>query len=161
MRLIPALAMLLFVLPAAATATDLIGTIVPPYPEGTESRMGQCIEDASGDICAFSVSTLNANDGTVVAILAKALSHRVEGTAHWHVLDVHDAPQLEEGQMWAIEECVKDGTPDPATIGIVAYRDMGGWIETGETVWAIRFDRESQKLTELDPDAVECILPGS
>ena len=32
MRLIPALTMLLFVLPAAATATDLIGTIVPPYP---------------------------------------------------------------------------------------------------------------------------------
>lgn len=155
------LAALLSSLPALAQ-DKLIGKVVPPYPEGISSEMGKCIFDDDTEACQFAISTLNAADGAVIGVLAaKHLDRRIDDQSYWHVLDVQEAPPLGKGQMWAIEECHHRGLLDPAMIGIVTYRDKGGWLETGETVWAIRFDQKTQKLHTISPANVECVLPGS
>lgn len=155
-------AVLLFSLPAQAQH-ELIGNVVPPYPEGTSSEMGKCISDGDNDECQFAIATLNAANGAVIGVLAtKRLNPHADGQNDWHVFDALNAPALGKGQMWAIEECYRNGVPDPAMIGIVTYQDKGGWVETDETIWAVRFDLGIQKLLIVSTTEVpQCVLPGS
>ncbi|WP_404403567.1 hypothetical protein [Pelagibacterium halotolerans] len=150
-------------LAASVAASDLVGTIMPPYPEGLTSGMGACVPDLAGtDVCAFSISTLNDSEGDVVAVVASRLSHRdPDGAPFWETIDVQKPPLLEDGQTWAMEFCYFDGAPDSGTIGVVTYRDAGGWIETGQTVWAIRLDVQANSLVTVSPERVACELPGS
>lgn len=60
------------------------------------------------------------------------------------------------------DECYRNGVPDPAMIGIVTYQDKGGWVETDETIWAVRFDLGIQKLLIVSAaEAPQCVLPSS
>lgn len=145
---------------APASASDLVGSTVPPYPPGLSSSMGSCIADGE-EFCAWSIASLDDADQAVVAIAAKQLLERIDGKPVWKIIDVIEAPQTAEGQIWAFEECSVDGTVDPSVIGLVTFRDMGGWIETGETVWAARFDTDAGKIVVPEPSKVRCVLPGS
>jgi hypothetical protein len=149
----------IFLSACQAHAASLVGQTVPPYPAGFSSKWGNCIADR-GDICAYSISTLHDAAGDVIGVLGKKL---VRGGRHSRsrILDQMPVPRLQPGQLWAIEECRVHGREDPAVIGIVTYKDMGMWLETLDTVWAVRFDAPSKALVELDPTTTRCILPGS
>lgn len=159
MRTIAVLLVLLFVA-APASASDLIGRLVPPYPAGMASDMGTCIA-SKRDPCGYSIGTLNDAQGKILKVMALALSKRLKGVPVWRVIDIRDAPALARQQMWALEECAVDGKIDPTIIGAVSYRDMGGWIETKDTIWAIRFDVAAGRLEDVKLATVSCTLPGS
>lgn len=160
-RMIQAIALVVLLSSLPALAQDkLIGKVVPPYPKGVSSEMGMCISDGDSGGCEFTISTLNAADGAVIGVLAaKHLHRRIGPENYWHVLDVQKTPALGKGQMWAIGDCHLNDLPDPATIGIVTYRDRGGWVETDQTIWAVKFDLKTQKLLTISPTDVECVLP--
>lgn len=145
---------------APVWASELIGTTVPPYPNHLTSDMGSCIPYGD-EFCAYSIASLNKQDGSVAAVAAKQFINDVDGEPIWKIIDVLDAPTHADGQMWAFEECHVDGTLDPSLIGLVTFKDIGGWIETGETVWAARFDVEAKKLVMPELSKVQCVLPGS
>lgn len=147
-------------LAAPANASELVGAIVPPYPEGTSSDMGSCIAD-DHDICAYAIATLNGPDGTVVAILAQEFIEHASIEPVWEVTDMLDAPEPVDGAFWAFEECHVGSEFDASVIGLVTAIDMGGWLETLDTLWAVRLDVASGGLVELDPAEVHCVLPGS
>jgi hypothetical protein len=140
-------------------AASLVGQTVPPYPAGFSSKWGSCIADR-GDICAYSIATLHDAAGDVIGVLGKKLV-RGGSDPRSRILDQMPAPRLQPGQLWATEECRVRGREDSAAIGIVTYKDKGGWLETLDTVWAVRFDTQSKALVELDPETTRCILPGS
>ncbi|WP_173931092.1 hypothetical protein [Chelativorans sp. Marseille-P2723] len=143
-----------------AGASKLVGATVPPYPRGMTSDLASCIP-LNGNICAYSIATLNREDGSVVAVLAKPLAGLDDGKPVWEIVDEHEAPEQSREQLWAFEECQIGAQSDSSVVGLVTFRDMGGWIETEETVWAVRFDIASNRLVELDPANVTCVLPGS
>ena len=143
-----------------AAASELTGSVVPPYPDGFSSDLGSCIP-AGEDICAYSIAALNGPDGAVVKILAQKSIGDAGRDTIWEIVDELDAPQQPPGQFWAFEECHLDGIIDASVIGLTAATDMGGWLETDSTVWAARFDVASNRLMELDPGRAECVLPGS
>lgn len=151
--------MCIWVLPASASE-EMAGMLVPPYPEGMSSQMGACIA-ADDDVCAYSIAALNGPDGAVVAIIAQKLAGFVDDGPIWEVLDTLDAPEQGDGQIWAFEECHFDGEIDPAVIGLVTARDMGGWLEIEDTVWAVRLETDRGELVPLNPEDVRCVLPGS
>lgn len=68
-----------------------------------------------------------------------------------------DVPERAEGQLWAFEECYVDDVPDPSVIGLVRAKDMDGWLQTEDTLWAVRFDVRSNQLMQLDPAHVKCV----
>lgn len=144
----------------AAWASDLVGTIVPPYPGGLSSNMGSCIAQG-GDPCAYSIAALNDTEQAVAAIAALQLVERIDGRPVWRITDVHGVPQAEEGQMWAFEECRLEGDVDPSVVGLVTVTDKGGWIDTGETLWALKLDVETGRLAMPELPNVRCVMPGS
>ncbi|WP_198669665.1 hypothetical protein [Pelagibacterium sediminicola] len=159
MRLFALVLMCIWTVPASASE-DLTGTLVPPYPDGMSSQMGACIA-ADDDVCAYSIAALSGPDGAVVAIFAQKLVGFSDDGPVWEVLDTLDAPEQAEGQIWAFEECHLDGAIDPAVIGLVTARDMGGWLETKDTIWAVRLETDRSELVALDPADIRCVLPGS
>lgn len=145
----------------APFGTDLIGSLVPPYPYGVKNHMGTCIPVES-DICAYAISSLNDPDGNVIAIAAeKGLGHTSDGRGVFQILDIIEAPRKQAGQIWAFEECHLNGVVEPTTIALVEYEVVSAWIEARDTVWSVRFDIDSQALVQLPPSQVQCILPGS
>ena len=113
------------------------------------------------EICAHSIATLNGPGGSVSAIIAKTLVRHDDGRAVWKIIDVREAPGPTNGGIWAFEACHVDGIVDPSVIGLVSFKDMGGWIESEQTLWTVRFDVAARQLVELDPQNVTCVLPAS
>lgn len=150
---------LLFISGCQSNASSLVGQTVPPYPAGYSSDWGKCIATGA-DICAYAISTLHDASGDVVGVLAE---QPVDNTSvpRFRILDQMPAPKLGPGEIWVIGACQVDGREDPAVIGIVTYKDMGGWIEAEDTTWAIRFNFQTRKLEEIATTNVECQPPGS
>ncbi|MHA6692905.1 hypothetical protein [Devosia sp. A449] len=151
-------ATLAFTIPV--NAAELVGAIVPPYPNGMLSDMGTCIP-MEEDFCAYSIAALNEQDGSVSAVLGQKLLDHAEGIPSWEIIASLDVPEQAEGQLWAFEECYVDDVPDPSVIGLVRAKDMDGWLQTEDTLWAVRFDVRSNQLIQLDSAHVKCVLPGS
>lgn len=142
------------------SAAELIGAVVPPYPDGMTSDMGSCVSEGD-QFCAYTIASLHSVDGSVVSILAQKLIKYVNGDPVWEIVDAREAPVHSANQLWAFEECRVDGIIDPSAAGLVTFRDMGGWLESDKTVWAARLDVETQRLVQLNPEEVSCTLPGS
>lgn len=163
-RLVVCVATAALATPSAAAGggslPEMVGTVVPPYPKPFESLSGTCISDGS-EVCAHSISTLNGPDGTIVAVLVAALENRVEGAPYWRVLDMHALPPIGDDETWTAEACSLDGVLDPTVGAIVRFRTVEQWIEAEETLWAVKFDPAAGTLSEIAPEDVECILPGS
>lgn len=141
-----------------AVASGLIGSIVPPYPNHMSSNMGSCIPHGD-EFCAYSIASLSKDDGSVVAVLAKQFINDIAGEPSWKIIDMLDAPAQNDGLIWAFEECHIDGAQDFSVVGLVSYKDMGGWLEADKTIWAVQLDVSTQKLVMPEPSRVECILP--
>ncbi|MHA6732359.1 hypothetical protein, partial [Devosia sp. A369] len=152
------MATLAFTIPV--DAAELVGAIVPPYPNGMLSDMGTCIPMGE-DFCAYSIAALNEQDGSVSAVPGQKLLDHADGIPSWEIIASLDVPERTEGQLWAFEECYVDDVPDPSVIGLVRAKDMGGWLQTEDTLWAVRFDVRSNQLMQLDSAHVKCVLPGS
>lgn len=149
--------------PLSATAQDIpLGSVVPPYPEGTSGQMGLCVAGAKADDCQWLIGVLRSAKTTPDRVFAAKYLDKSGGNQRWRIFDIRVAPPLLRNQMWATEACMSSrAVAEQGALGIVAYADRGGWIEAQRTVWAVTLDVASQKLVELSPADVTCVLPGS
>ncbi len=149
---------------AGAGLPDLVGTLAPPYPAPYSSDQGTCVPQYGDNMCAYTVGTLNTPDGEIVAILAeKSLGHLDDGTSISRIVDMIEVPPIRDMQIYTAAECYLDGELTAGLAAVVQYDDNPDMVsfDVDHSVWAVALDTGSEKLTVIDPDRVECIMPGS
>ena len=151
--------------PAEAGAAALIGTTVPPYPDGLDEIAGSCVPagDGSVRICDYSLAMVGtpAADGGAAMVRFLLASSRDNPDADkpvWKVLDAIDAPKVEPGYDLQLGACRLDDRDAPGVIAVVRH---GEDERSTDVRWARRFDVTAGKLVEVEAARVACINPGA
>jgi hypothetical protein len=136
-------------------AAELVGSIVPPYPDGTWEESGACIGGAEQSAsCDRNVAVL-ANANRKLGIFSGALRRGADGGTRWLVLDYIPYPRVPKGSDLAFAVCRNNGgETDPSVIAVVR-ESRKEWLQA--TDWAYRIERESGKFVRVDPRNVVCI----
>lgn len=150
---------------AKAGAAALIGTTVPPYPDGLDEIAGSCVPTGDGSvrICDYSLAMVGtpAADGGAAMVRYLLASRRDNPDADkpvWKVQDAIDAPTVEPRYELQLGACRLDDRDDPGLIAVVRHGDDE--LST-DVRWARRFDVTAGKLVEVEAARVTCINPGA
>lgn len=154
---------LALLLPAAGHAAGargvpagFVGSVVPPYPAGTDSYEGSCVGPVTADLCAFSVGALSTVAREPVAVFAGKFHGRAPdgNNALWLVTDAlpYPARAPRQGLRWAT--CLYKGAEDRAVMAVVEDKTSARSKAAG---WAFRLDYETGKLMPIAPSDVECV----
>ena len=145
---------------AASTAAALIGTIVPPYPEGLSEIGGSCVPGGEGlaRACEFSLAMVGTPASGSAAMVRYVIASRNTDTARdkptWQVLDAIDAPALQIGYDLQLGACSLDGQDSPGLIAAVRH---GQDERSSDIRWVRRFDTATGKLTDVETARVTCL----
>lgn len=146
------------IFPVTVFGADLVGSIVPPYPAGTDSRNGACIgkpaETVGKEACPYSVGLLEKGPGIYTQIYAAKLSHRTEKNAFFKVTDAIPYPTVTQGYYLAFGLCRLSGENDDTVLAVVRTTDAE-WHR--DATWARKVDLPSGTFKKISPDNVECM----
>jgi hypothetical protein len=144
---------------SSAFAVDLVGKVVPPYPEGTDSRSGSCVGQALGPgrTCDYAIGTLSEDDFEEIAILAQRKTGESDGKAIWIVTDQIPWPLMEENEHLSIGTCRLNGESISPLTAVVKVSDSEWFAATG---WARSLNLETGKFEEVNASNIECINEG-
>lgn len=155
-RRLRTLFLLVAVLPASVIATELIGSIVPQYPDGLTSRTGSCIAQIRGyeHACDYAIVVVEDSNRLPKFIAGNRFDHRV-GTKHvyWMIKDVILYPDIQKDYFLSIGMCRLNGKEDSTIIALVRAEDKE-WFS--DIHWARRFDLQLEKFVEMPIIGVEC-----
>ena len=148
-------------LASAACATDLIGSTIPPYPDGLIDKYGACVARTSRGLaheCDYSVGILESSDGKRRVLFGARMAGRDNNRkAFWTITDAIPYPVLPDGYFLAIALCQDDGKNDEAIIA--AVRDeKAEWLN--ELLWARRYDMSKERFVEHTTAGVRCRNEG-
>ena len=153
----------MLVLGAVATTVapgDLIGRVVPPYPDGLVSQQGSCVSNRPGHdhLCDYALGVLADGEGRPRYVIAEqSLGHR-DGIPSWRVLDAMPYPQLEAGTFLAHGSCRIDGAPDGAIVAVVGHGGEVEWFDDVRRAW--RLDFGSGRLVAIAVEGMTCANEG-
>ena len=141
-----------------AVAGGLVGSIVPPYPDGLVPTTGTCISasDRYEHVCAYGIGVLA--DAALVPRLVhadKAAWIDADGKAHALVIATLPYPAVPEGFHLAIGTCRRDGVDDRWLLAVVDARGDGQYWSGAR--WAARLDPVDNTLRAQSPAGVECL----
>jgi hypothetical protein len=140
--------------PAAALADGLVGSTIPPYPDGVVHEQGACIAD-----CDFSIGILEDSSNVPKTLFGARLAGRDNsGKARWTVTDALPFPAMPEGFLLAMTTCEVDGKQDETIVAAVRGSEVEEWLE--DVVWARRFDVATGKFVEHASAGVRCLNEG-
>ncbi|HEY0504925.1 MAG TPA: hypothetical protein VGD42_15695 [Lysobacter sp.] len=164
MRMALAFAGLCMVAAASAGGPDLVGKVVPPYPDGLRSNTGSCVGSGMEpeEVCARSIVTLDDGEDRTLQLLAAKFVDRIGDEPRWRITDSVPYPALRRDELVAIATCQRDGVDDT---GVVAIIDTGaeGASELDmlpAARWALRLDRKTGKFARIAPSRVRCYNEG-
>ena len=144
-----------------ASAADIIGSTIPPYPDGLAHQQVACIAGSAlgfERICDYSVGVLGDAQGKPEMIFgARKSGKSATGKTPWKVTDAMPYPSLPEGYSMIIASCTDDGEMDETVIAAVQVADTE-WHEN--VLWARRYDIESEKFVEHPRANVRCLNEG-
>lgn len=141
-------------IPAAALADGLVGSTIPPYPDGVVHEQGACIAG-----CDFSIGILEDSSSVPKMLFAARLAGRDDaGKARWTVTDALPFPALPEDYFLALTTCEVDGKQDEAIVAAVRGSEVEEWLE--DVMWARRFDVATGKFVEHKSTGVRCLNEG-
>ncbi len=145
----------LLVLSGTAWSATLVGTEVPPYPDGLQEVGGVCVGDSIGldHICDYAINTVEDAQGGQTLYAGKISRYDADGNPYWKVLDAMPYPSVTKEQILAMTTCRKDGNAD-TTIFAVAKASEEEWYKTIEK--AYKLDLTQQKFIELDTSGIDC-----
>lgn len=150
--------------PVSAADPDLVGRMVPPYPEGLKSNTGSCVGSESGEkeVCARSIATLDDAQDRSLQLFAAELVDRVGEEPRWRVTDAVAYPALQPHELVAIATCQRDGVADAGVIAIVDPSAAGAAAQDMLPAlrWALRLDRKTGKFMPIAPASVRCYNEG-
>jgi hypothetical protein len=147
---------LLSLLTTVAGAAELVGMMVPPYPDGLIDQSGACIAQSRGleDECDYSIAVLGNSEGTPSVLVGARMKGRDDQQKPiWSVTDTLPYPALPEGYVLAIATCQLDGKDDETIIAAVRNAEEE-WL--GTLLWARRFDMSKEKFVEQPTAGVRC-----
>lgn len=147
----------LFAIPVHAG--NLVGTVVPPYPAGLDSKQGTCVSGGAGyeHLCDYAFGILEDENGKLLMILGQKHVPGSENPVRWLVTDAIAYPAVAEDQYLARGACEVNGEPDDSVIAIVQVVDAESF---NKALWARRLDRETGKFVDLSPTGVRCVNEG-
>lgn len=150
---------------ASAGGPDLVGTIVPPYPDGLKSNTGSCVGSGMDpeELCARSIVTLDDAEDRTLQLLAAKFVDRVGDEPRWRITDAVPYPVLRRDELVAIATCQRDGVDDAGVVAIIDTGVEGATaLDTLPAVrWAMRLDRKTGKFLRIAPSRVRCYNEGA
>lgn len=160
-----ALAWSTFLLASASTAAaDLVGRVMPPYPEGLEELGGSCVSASAerAHVCDYSVGVLASSSPEAAGpsvpryVVAGRLAGRDGLRARWEITDAVPYPAGRQDYYLQFGTCRVDGRDDPRVAAIVRQHDTTTeWLK--DVAWAGRLRLPDARFDVLDARAVDCI----
>lgn len=150
--------------PLSITASDLVGQVVPPYPEGLDELGGSCVSESSDHarVCDYSVGVLasrpadDAQEPVSRFVIAGKMAGRDGDRARWEITDALPYPGGKRGYYLQFGTCRVNGQDDPRVAAIVRQNDGAQeWLK--DIAWAGRLELPAGRFTALDVKAVDCI----
>ena len=141
----------------SACSTNLVGTTVPPYPNGLASKSGSCTGPSLNQLCDFSVGILQSSDGKPVGVLARQSLKRIDDRPSWRVTDHIPWPNLSKQQVLATFDCRIDGKVVRGLIAVVQLPGDGTGYAPAR-VWARKLDYASGKFTTYSTEGIKCLV---
>ncbi|MFZ5638454.1 MAG: hypothetical protein ACOY82_17895 [Pseudomonadota bacterium] len=146
----------------ASGAAALIGTRVPPYPDGLSEIGGSCVPGGEGiaRVCEFGLAMVgtgtSASGGAAMVryVIASKNTDPAADKPTWQVLDAIDAPALQIGYDLQLGACSIDGQDNPGLIAAVRH---GQDERSADITWARRFDTATGKLADVETARVSCL----
>ncbi|HEY0683061.1 MAG TPA: hypothetical protein VGD45_12075 [Steroidobacter sp.] len=155
------MAWLTAILPAAALASSLVGSTVPPYPDGLKDIGGSCIARAlrgTDRSCDFSIGILADSNDVPKILYGSRLAGRDESNhALWTITDAMPYPEVPEGYTLAVASCQDNGERDEGIVAVVRLAETE-WLT--EVLWIRRYNFGTKKFIEHPSAGVRCINEG-
>lgn len=146
---------------APRLADELVGRIVPPYPDGLREWRGSCIAATPeiDDPCATALAVLGNDDAALEYIIATRLDHRDDnGNAFWRVTDVAAYPRVASGFSFETGTCAVGDRDDLGVMAVVRQTTAETWRDA---TWALRLNATSGRFEQLTPARVACSNIGA
>jgi len=139
-------------------AADLVGSTIPPYPDGLTHSTSACIAASKlgpKKACNYSIGVLEGMNGKPTALYGARLVGRNDaGKATWRVTDAMPYPALPQGHALSIATCTNDGENDETIIAAVNVTDTE-WYKS--VLWARRYDINSGKFVDHPIAGLRCL----
>ena len=162
---VPRLAWSMSVLaPLAVAAMDLVGKVMPPYPDGLDELGGSCVSESADParVCDYSVGVLAAPaakiDGDPVPrfVVAGQFAGRDGARAQWRITDALPYPTGRTGYYLQFGTCRVNGRDDARVAAIVRQHDTATeWLK--DVAWAGRLRSPDGRFEVLEARSVDCI----
>jgi hypothetical protein len=150
---------------SAGEPPNLVGRIVPPYPDGLKSNTGSCVGSGMEpeELCARSIITLDDGEDRTLQFLAAKFVDRVGDEPRWRITDAVPHPALRRDELIAISTCQRDGVDDAGVLAIIDTGAEGASeLDMLPAVrWALRLDRKTGTFLRIAPSRVRCYNEGS
>lgn len=153
-----AFALILMLLSQACMAIELIGSIVPPFPEGWKDESGACISISLGTdrICEYSIGTLRA-DGTLIAYIGKSAPRVDPKKGRSLVTDQLSFPRIPRGHDIVFANCERDGKRDETVLALVKTTKTEWW---SQVLSAYRADLNTGRFEKIPTKGIRCLNEG-
>ncbi len=141
---------------------DLIGRIVPPYPEGLEEVGGSCVAGGAGHehVCDFSIALwakTPVEPGVAPDyryLVAGRLAGRDSQQARWQITDAMPYPVKAAGHHLQFGNCRLAGKDSPGLLAIVG--DDGDKEMLDRVAWAGRLRVPDGTFEHIPTKGVDC-----
>ncbi|MEL1263565.1 hypothetical protein [Pseudoxanthomonas putridarboris] len=142
---------------------ELVGRVVPPYPDGLQDVGGSCVSDSSDPlrVCEYAITLLASapvdapGEPEPRYLIAGRMAGREGAHARWQVTDAVPYPDAVPGYYLQFGTCRLDGQDDSRVAAIVRQHGMQEWLK--DIAWAGRIELPAGRFTVLDAKAVDCI----
>ena len=138
-------------LASPSKANDIIGTIVPPYPEKWRDQGGACIAS-----CDYSIGVLEKSN-RLFLYFGKSAPRTDPKKARWLVTDQMPYPKTPPGFQVVYGLCERDGKPDDTIIAIVKTTDAE-WYTTVRSAYRANFN--TGRFEKISTKGVRCQNEG-
>lgn len=142
----------------ACMATNLMGSIVPPFPNGWTEESGACISKSLGvdKMCDYSIGVLRSLNGRVLYI-GKSTPQIETNEVHWLVTDQMPFPQTPRGQEVVFSSCELNGELNETIIAVVKVTDTE-WYTTVRQ--AYRANLNTGRFEKISTKGIRCLNEG-
>ena len=149
-----------------ASAGELIGKTVPPYPQGLREAGGTCLSDSNDParVCDYSIGMLAATDDDPDApaamryVVARRMAGRDGKLASWVVTDALPYPEVAHDYQPQTGSCRLDKVDDDRIVAVVRQSQDAEYFS--EVAWARRLDLPGGKFVLVDAARVDCVNEG-
>jgi hypothetical protein len=135
-------------------AKDLIGSIVPPYPDGLKDEGGACISRSLGadKVCEYSIGVLKGFSGLRLYV-GKSAPRTDPKKARWLVTDEMLYPTVPRGHQVVFGNCQRNGQPNDAILAVVKTTDTE-WYTVVRFAYEVNLD--TGRFEETSPVGIRC-----